>query len=95
MVPARSCLVPLGSFLYVINDICDIGRVDKKTGSRVVAATVAAGREHRMPHSPPMPSIGHRCHELRVNDQGSTWRIVYQIDTDAVVIVEVFKKYDE
>lgn len=50
------------------------------------------GENIEMPHSRPMPSIGHRCHELRVNDQESTWRIVYRIDTDAIVIVEVFKK---
>jgi phage-related protein len=39
-----------------------------------------------------MPSIGKRCHELRVVDRDATWRIVYRIDGDAVVIVEVFKK---
>jgi hypothetical protein len=32
------------------------------------------------------------CHELRVNDEEETWRIVYRIDTDAIVIVEVFSK---
>ncbi len=45
-----------------------------------------------MPHSRPMPSIGIRCHELRINDGAMTWRVVYRADTDAVVIVEVFKK---
>jgi phage-related protein len=44
------------------------------------------------PHSRPMPSIGSRCHELRVNDRNETWRIVYRIDYDAIVILEVFPK---
>jgi phage-related protein len=45
-----------------------------------------------MPQSRPMPSIGPRCHELRVNDVGGTWRVVYRIDKDAIVILEVFAK---
>ena len=45
-----------------------------------------------MPHSRPMPSIGARCHELRINDAAVTWRIVYRADPDAVVIAEVLNK---
>jgi phage-related protein len=45
-----------------------------------------------MPSSRPMPSIGARCHELRVNDEDQTWRIVYRIDSDAIVVLEVFSK---
>jgi phage-related protein len=45
-----------------------------------------------MPQSRPMPSIGPRCHELRINDATVTWRVVYRIDIDAVVILEVFAK---
>ena len=45
-----------------------------------------------MPHSRPMPGIGTRCHELRIIDRESTWRIIYRADLDAVVIAEVFKK---
>lgn len=39
-----------------------------------------------------MPSIGLRCHELRINDSQGTWRIVYRIDEDAIIILEVFQK---
>jgi phage-related protein len=39
-----------------------------------------------------MPSIGPRCHELRIRDENSNWRVVYRIDSDAVIIGEVFKK---
>jgi phage-related protein len=45
-----------------------------------------------MPHSRPMPSIGARCHELRVVDQEHNWRIVYRVDADAVLILDVFSK---
>ncbi|MBI2266437.1 MAG: type II toxin-antitoxin system RelE/ParE family toxin [Armatimonadetes bacterium] len=45
-----------------------------------------------LPHSRPMPSIGLRCHELRIDDEDKTWRIVYRIDNDAIVILEVFEK---
>ncbi len=50
------------------------------------------GENPGFPHSRPMPSIGARCHELRINDQNVTWRIVYRVDFDAVVILEVFRK---
>ena len=39
-----------------------------------------------------MPIIGPRCHELRVNDVGQTWRVIYRLDKDAVVLVDVFAK---
>jgi len=43
-------------------------------------------------HSRPMPTIGRRCHELRIVDEKLTWRVVYRLDGDAVVILEVFEK---
>jgi len=39
-----------------------------------------------------MPSIGPRCHELRIVDEDVTWRIVYRLDVDAVVLAEIFRK---
>lgn len=47
-----------------------------------------------LPQSRPMASIGPRCHELRLTDSDRRieWRIVYRIDTDAIVIGEVFQK---
>ena len=44
-----------------------------------------------MPHSRPMPNIAPRCHELRITDDRTDWRIIYGIDPDAVVILEVFE----
>jgi phage-related protein len=45
-----------------------------------------------MPHSRPMPGIGPRCYELRVQDVDKSWRIVYRIDEDTILILEVFEK---
>ncbi len=45
-----------------------------------------------MPCSRAMPSIGARCHELRINDKDKSWRIIYRIDEDAIVILDVFNK---
>jgi phage-related protein len=39
-----------------------------------------------------MPGVGVRCHELRIPDAGKTWRIVYRLDSDAVVVLAVFAK---
>ncbi len=58
------------------------------------------GEKLAMPQSRPMPSIGTRCHEIRINDEDLTWRIgqdswrqtVYRIDPDAIVILEIFDK---
>jgi phage-related protein len=50
------------------------------------------GKPLGMPHSRPLPGLGPGCHELRVPDQRATWRIIYRVDVDAVVIVEVFAK---
>jgi len=45
-----------------------------------------------MPHSRPMPTIGPRCHELRIVDKDKTWRIIYRVDSDAIVIADIFEK---
>jgi phage-related protein len=45
-----------------------------------------------MPQSRPMPVIGPRGHELRVRATDVNWRIVYRVDPDAIVILEVFSK---
>ena len=72
-----------------------------KTPPFAVAARLEAGFLLRklqkgdllgLPHSRPMPSIAPRCHELRINDTNGTWRIIYRVDEDAVVILEVFQK---
>ena len=50
------------------------------------------GEKLGLPWSRPMPSIGNRCHELRINDENLNWRIIYRIDADAIIILDVFQK---
>ena len=50
------------------------------------------GENLSLPFTRPMRVIGQRCYELRINDQNKTWRIMYRIDKDAIVILEVFEK---
>lgn len=50
------------------------------------------GESLGMPHSRPMPSIGNRCHELRVRDAAANWRLLYRVDSDAIVLLDVFSK---
>ncbi|MBD3220017.1 type II toxin-antitoxin system RelE/ParE family toxin [bacterium] len=50
------------------------------------------GESLGLPRSRPMPRIGPRCHELRIDDGETTWRIVYRIDRDAILVLAVFHK---
>lgn len=45
-----------------------------------------------MPVSRPMPSVGPRCHELRITDGDVIWRIFYRIEKDAILVLDVLKK---
>jgi len=45
-----------------------------------------------MPLARPMPAVGRRCIELRIRDENKNWRIMLRVDTDAIVITEVFEK---
>lgn len=45
-----------------------------------------------MPHAEPLGDVGPRCGALRVRDAESNWRIMYRIDTDAILILEVYSK---
>lgn len=50
------------------------------------------GESLGMPHSRPMPAIGPGCHELRIVDREVTWRVMYHVSADAIVILDVFAK---
>ena len=50
------------------------------------------GKRLNLPHSRPMPSVGPRCHELRIVDTDKSWRIIYRTDPEAIVIADVFRK---
>src|SRR5438874_373885 len=65
---------------------------DARRAAGFLLRLVQDGTMLPMPHSRPMPTIGSRCHELRVRDETTTWRIIYRIDDDAIVIGDVFAK---
>lgn len=45
-----------------------------------------------MPQAEPLPDVGKRCGALRVRDAEHNWRIMYRIDSDAILILEVYAK---
>ena len=58
----------------------------------VLLRRLQRGEPIAMPHSRPMAVIGSACHELRVQDADRTWRIMYCVQSDAIVILDVFGK---
>jgi phage-related protein len=50
------------------------------------------GEQLGMPQAEPLPDVGKRCGALRVRDAEHNWRIMYRIDPDAVLILEVYAK---
>lgn len=58
----------------------------------VLLRRLQRGERLSLPHSRPMPSIGPRCHELRIQDENRSWRVVYRLDRDAIVIADAFAK---
>ncbi len=58
----------------------------------VLLRRLQQGERLGMPHAKPMLSIETHCHELRIRDVDKNWRIIYRIDDDAILILEVFNK---
>ena len=50
------------------------------------------GEQLSMPQAEPLPDVGKRCGALRVRDAQQNWRIMYRIDPDAILILEVYSK---
>ena len=67
-------------------------RFDARVEAGVLLRRLQRGENLSLPHSRPMPTIGSRGHELRIQDQDKSWRIIYRIEADAIVILEVFRK---
>jgi len=53
---------------------------------------VQNGQMLSLPESRPMPSVGPRVHELRIDFDKTQWRVIYRIDPDAIVVAHVFPK---
>jgi len=66
----------------------EAGRLEAGTHLRLLQEGESLG----LPHARPMPAVGPRCGELRVRDGGHNWRIVYRVDADAILILDVFPK---
>src|SRR5436309_12208911 len=50
------------------------------------------GERLEMPQAEPLPDVGPRCGALRVRDAGHNWRIMYRMDSDAVLVLDVYPK---
>lgn len=50
------------------------------------------GEQLGMPQAEPLPDIGPRCGALRVRDAAQNWRILYRVDADVVLVIDVFSK---
>lgn len=60
----------------------------------VLLRRLQRGESLAMPESRPMPVIGPRCHELRIDDvvQKKEWRIIYYVGRLAIAVLEIFPK---
>jgi phage-related protein len=50
------------------------------------------GEKLGMPNVEPLPIVGPRCGALRIRDRDQNWRIMYRVDFDAILVVEVYPK---
>jgi len=50
------------------------------------------GDDLGMPQSRALPAIGASCHELRLHHSDFSWRIVYNVDREAIAILDIFAK---
>jgi phage-related protein len=50
------------------------------------------GEQLGMPQSEPLPDLGRGCGALRIRDAEHNWRIMYRVDSDVIVILEVYAK---
>jgi phage-related protein len=50
------------------------------------------GEKLGMPQAELLPIVGPRCGALRVRDAGHNWRIMYRLDADAILVLDVYAK---
>ncbi len=53
------------------------------------------GKSLGMPHARPMPAIGRRCLELRINAKEGQWRIFCRVDEDRILFIHLLEKKTE
>ena len=50
------------------------------------------GEKLGMPQGETLSNVGPRCGALRIRDGQQNWRIMYRIDADAVLVLDVYPK---
>jgi phage-related protein len=50
------------------------------------------GERLGMPQAEPLPIVGPRCGAIRVRDGEHNWRIMYRVDSDVVLVLDVYAK---
>jgi len=78
--------------LLTVMSLLTYASSDARIEAGYLLRKLQGGERLEMPQSRPMPTIGRRCHELRIRDEDHVWRIFYRTDPDAIVILEVFDK---
>lgn len=63
-----------------------------KTDLAPILLRLMEGETLEFPMSRSLPSVGHRCHELRLTINKVEWRLIYRTDNDAIIFATVFKK---
>lgn len=58
----------------------------------VLLRLLQQGERLGMPQAEPLPDVGPGCGALRVRDAEHNWRVMYRIDIDAVLILDVYSK---
>jgi phage-related protein len=66
--------------------------MEARQESGMLLRLLQEGERLSMPQAEPLPDVGARCGSLRVRDAEHNWRIMYRIDTDAILILEVYSK---
>jgi phage-related protein len=67
---------------------------DARVEAGMLLRRLQRGEALRMPESRPMPSIGVRCHELRIDDAANKreWRVIYYVGRSAIAVLDLFAK---
>ncbi len=66
--------------------------IDARRETGFLLRQLQEGLPLSLPASRPMPEIERGCHELRIGDADHDWRIVYAVEPDAIVVLEMFEK---
>lgn len=66
--------------------------VEARQEAGILLRLLQHGETLGMPHAEALTDVGRRCGALRVRDGDHNWRIMYRVDIDVVLIVDVYDK---